>query len=204
MNSKKLFYVLIALLIIVNGSGVALLVFGNKYLDKQNAKLTDLKVESETIEVVQRSLIKAKKDLESDSIANLNKVVSSVVPQEKDQARTVRELVSIAERNGILLSTISFPSSTLGNNASAPGAAAPATTITQTKKVDGITNVERLEISVQTSDAVPYKNFISFLQQLEQNRRTAQVSNIAVTPSDKGDMVTFSLVLNVYIKKATP
>lgn len=202
MNSRKLFIILIAVLVLVNAGGVALLVMGNKYLDKQNSKLTELKVESDTLDAVQRSLIKAKKDVETYS--DLAKVVESVVPQEKDQAKTIRELVKIAQDSGISLGAITFPSSSLG---AVPGkAATPSTTAgtnTQTQKVEGINNVERLEITVASAKDVSYNNFILFLQKLEQNRRTSQVSSSSITPNASDpSRVQFTIVLNVYIKKA--
>ncbi len=203
MSSRRLFMILVAVLVLVNGGGVALLVMGNKYLDKQNTKLTELKVEADTLDVVQRSLIKAKKDI--DKYKDLATVVESVVPQEKDQAKTVREIVKLAAESGVNISGISFPSSSLGNAKSGPGAATSATagTTTQTQKVEGISNVERLEISVTSGKAIPFQNFISFLQKLEQNRRTAQVSTTSITPVDATSTdVQFTLVLNVYIKKA--
>jgi hypothetical protein len=209
VNSKRLFILLVAVLFLVNASGIALLVMGNKYLDKQNAKLTELKVESDTLDVVQRSLIRAKKDVET--YTDLANVVAAVVPQEKDQARTVREIVKIASESGISITSINFPNSTLGTAAAATNtggqpsatAATSGTTNTQTQKVTGINNVERLEITVQSGSAVPFKNFILFLQKLEQNRRTAQVSNVSINPNTENpNYVQFSLVLNVYIKKA--
>jgi hypothetical protein len=203
MNSKRLFFVLLAILIGVNTGGVALLVFGNKVLDKQNSKLTELKVEANTLDSVQQSLVKAKKDVEK--YKDLAQEVETVVPQEKDQARTIRELVQIANESGVAIDSINFPSSSLGNTNTPGSASSPTTgtTNTQTQKVEGINNVERLEITITSSKQVTYGNFILFLQKLEQNRRTAQVSSITVTPSaiDKS-RVNFSLVLNVYIKKA--
>jgi len=203
VNSRRLYIVLIAVLILVNGSGVALLVFGNKYLDKQNAKLTDLKVEADTLDVVQRSLVTAKKDIETYS--DLAKVVNTVVPQEKDQAKTIREIVKIANESGVPITSINFPTSSLGSKAVAGAnpTTANAGTNTQTQKVDGISGVERLEITVTSGSAVRYSNFILFLQKLEQNRRTSQVSATTVTPDvTNPSNVQFSLTLNVYIKKA--
>lgn len=199
MNSRKFFYVLIVVLVAVNTAGIAALVYGKKMLDTQNDKLTSLKVKSGTLESVQRSLVAAKKDIESYS--DIEQIGKTVVPQEKDQARTVREIIKIADESNINISSISFPSSTLG---SAPGSAAAQTATTQTQKVDGISNVERLEVTVTSNPSapVPYSNFITFLEKLEQNRRTSQVSNINIQPfSENRNLLTFSLVLNVYIKK---
>ncbi len=206
MNSKRLYYILIALIVLINGSGIAAVYFGNKILAKQTTKLTDLKVEANTLEDVQRSLTKAKKDILAYS--DIEKVVKTVIPQEKDQARTVREIVKIADESNIKLASISFPSSTLGNKATAGATGAPAATSTsgntQTQKVDGISNVERLEITIasDTTKPVLYTDFISFLAKLEQNRRTSQVGNINIIPdSSKRNYLTFTMTLNVYIKK---
>lgn len=201
MNSKRLFFVLVAALVAINAGGIALLIMGNKVLDKQNSKLTELKVEANTLDSVQQSLVRAKKDVEK--YKDLAQVVETVVPQEKDQVRTIREIVQIAQQAGVPIDSINFPTSTLGSNAKSGGSTPTTTTNTQTQKVDGLNNVERLEITITSSRQVPYSNFILFLQKLEQNRRTSQVSSITVAPSstDKS-RVNFSFVVNVYIKKA--
>ena len=207
MNSKRLFYILVSLIVLINISGVGAIYFGSKLLEKQTTKLTELKVESSTLEDVQRSLIKAKKDI--DTYTDLEQIAKTIIPHEKDQARTVRELVKIANESNISISSIGFPSSSLGkaSTGSTTGgtpAAATASTNTQTQKVEGINNVERLEITVSsdTSKPVLYSDFISFLSKLEQNRRTSQVSSINIQPNTTNrNLVTFSLVLNVYIMK---
>lgn len=204
MNSRRLFYLLVAALILVNGAGIAALVLGDKQLVKQNTKLTELKVQSSSLETVQSSLVQAKKDIETYSV--LEQITKSVIPQEKDQARTVREIVKLAGEAGVPVSSVSFPSSTLGSKsvAGATGASTTAGTTTQTQKVTGINNVERLEITVTSDPSKPvlYSDFIKFLSKLEQNRRTSQVASINIQPvADNRNKLTFSLVLNVYIEK---
>ena len=204
MNSKKLFFILCGLIILVNGAGAAVLVYGNKMIVKQNEKLTSLKIEASSLEDVQQSLVAAKKDVQTYS--EVEKIAKTVVPQEKDQARTVREIVKLASESGIGISSVSFPSSSLGNKtATTPGSAATTPTgNTQTQKVDGISNVERLEVTISsdTSNPVLFTSFVSFLNSLEQNRRTSQVTNINIQPtSENRNFLTFTLTLNVYIKK---
>jgi hypothetical protein len=204
MNAKRLFYGLAALLCLFAVAVGAMVVYGNKFLTKQNEKLTSLKIESSNLELVQNSLSTAKKDIELYS--PIEKIAKTVVPQEKDQARTVREIVKLANESGISIASITFPSSTLGNSATgaAGAAAASAGTITQTEKVEGLTNVQSIPVTV-TSDAarpVTYRSFILFMEKLEQNRRTSQVENINIQPStDNRNYLSFSLTLNVYIKK---
>jgi hypothetical protein len=205
MNTKRLFYglsVLLALLVVAVGGSV---VYGNKFLTKQNEKLTNLKVESSNLELVQGSLTTAKKDI--DLYSPIEQIAKTVVPQEKDQARTVREIVKLANESGVAIASVTFASSSLGTSTvgqtGASTGTAPGAT-TQTQKVEGLTNVEKLPITI-TSDStkpVTYRSFIQFMEKLEQNRRTSQVENVNIQPStDNRNFLTFSLTLNVYIKK---
>lgn len=202
MNSKRLFYtligVLVAVVILIGGC----VYLGWKHLDKQTSRLSDLKVEASALQDIQQSLAKAKKDIVT--YADIEQVTKTVIPQEKDQARTVREIIKIADENSIAISSVGFPPSTLGSKATTGSAATPAAGTTQTQKVEGINNVERLEIVVTSDQTKPvlYSDFIAFLSALEKNRRTAQVTNINIQPlSDNRNRLSFSLTLNVYIKK---
>jgi hypothetical protein len=147
MTAKRLFYGLlggVALIIIA----VALTVFyGNQMLVKQNKRLAETKLQLANLDSVQSSLVTAKRDIEQYSV--IEQIAKTVVPQEKDQARTVREIVKIADESGISISGISFASSSLGTvgKAKTP-AAATGTTTTQTEKVEGLTGVEKLPITI--------------------------------------------------------
>lgn len=135
------------------------------------------------------------------------------MPQDKDQAKTVREINAIALESGVRLQQISFSASNLGEaapktpattegEATPKSATATQPSISQVKPVQGIKDVFGLEINVSSGDANPvsYYRFIQFLERLESNRRTAHVSNINVVPTENRDEVTFSLVLTAYLK----
>lgn len=210
MNSKRLYFCLIALLLALGSLSIGGIVFGNKIMEAKASQLTSLKIDTAALEDQQRSLLQAKKDI--NTYAELESIVKTIVPQEKDQAKTVREVIKIAEDTGIRISAISFPASTLGQPGpkSAPktegGATATSTkpsTTTQIKPVEGIAGLYQLEINIQSDAAstVQYQQFLNFLKRLEQNRRTAQVSNLTVQPSAKDrNQVSFSLTVNVYLK----
>ncbi len=205
MTSKKLFYVLIAVLVLISGSGVATLVLGNKQITKQNDELSHYKVESTALEEVQRSLVTAKKDVET--YKDIESIARTVVPQEKDQAKTVREIINLADESNVPIASVTFPTSSLGSKASTGAPTAnqqQVGTITQTQKVTGLNNVERLQITVTSDSAkpIPYSSFIRFLDLLEKNRRTSQVGSLNIQPDpDNRNLLTFSLIINVYIKK---
>ncbi len=203
MNSKKLFYVFIVLTGTVIGAGIMAIIQGDKKLSQQNSELTALKIEANSLENVQQSLILAKKDIAM--YADIEQITKTVVPLEKDQARTVREIIKLAAESKISIASVTFPSSTLGTKAT-PGAAAPTggASATQLQKVEGINNVERLEITVtsDTTKPVLYTDLLQFLEKLEQNRRTSQVGNVNIQPdTENRNRLTFTLLLNVYIKK---
>ncbi len=208
MTSKRYFYVMLGVLALLFGLIIAGTVAGNNLLEKQSHKLTSLKSEDSSIEQQQNALIQAKKEVERYS--ELEKITKSVVPQDKDQARTVREIVKIAGQNGIPIKTISFDTSTLGDTkAPAGGTGAAGGTaagqpkqapISQVKPVQGIPGVYSLEIQVSSAGKVSYQNFLRFLESLEKNRRTAHVTSVDLQPSEDGRQLDFNLKLNAYVK----
>jgi len=204
MNSKRFFFVMLAVLILLGGGIVAAVYFGNSLLERQSNKLLSLKLDSEVADKQQASLTLAKKDIKDFS--TLKDQADAIVPQDKDQAEAVREIVNIAGKNKISLGSVTFPASNLGIAAAtgtSSSVAPKAPTVTQVQPVVGIVGVYVMPITVQSdsNNKVPYSSFISFLQDLEQNRRTAQVSSVSITPDKQNNNnLTFTLVLNVYIK----
>lgn len=213
MNSKKLYYILIGVLVLC---GVGL-VFGareaNSLLETQSQKLVGLKASDQATTDQKSQLTQDKKDIANYS--DLNSIAKSVVPQDKDQAEAVREIVNLASASGIpQLSSITFPPSTLGATvptASASTSASSSTTkaaspkgITQVTPVKDIPGVYDLQITVAQAsgkDEVSYNSFLTFLKKLEQNRRTAEVSSITVQPDAKNpNQVSFTLVIDEFIK----
>lgn len=212
MNSKKLYYILIGVLVLC---GVGL-VFGareaNSLLETQSQKLVGLKASDQATTDQKSQLTQDKKDIANYS--DLNSIAKSVVPQDKDQAEAVREIVNLASASGIpQLSSITFPPSTLGaaSPTSTSTSASTSTTkaaspkgITQVTPVKDIPGVYDLQITVAQAsgkDEVSYNSFLTFLKKLEQNRRTAEVSSITVQPDAKNpNQVSFTLVIDEFIK----
>jgi hypothetical protein len=206
MNSKKLYYILLgcgALLILclVGGAYKA-----NKMLLAHSYQLKSSRLETDVLSNQETELLAAKNDI--SKYQSLYNIAESIVPQDKDQAQTVREIVNLAATNGITLSSVTFPSSSLGvaaNGSSATVVAPndPSNALSQLTPVSSIPGVYELPITV-ISDAtvpIPYGSFINFLSALEQNRRTALVSTITLQPTNgNAQYVSFTLVLNEYVK----
>jgi len=211
MNSKRAFFIMLAVVILLGIGIIGATVLGDQLLQKESGKLVGLKLDSKLLDDQQTSLIQANKDIAKYS--DLENIAKSVVPQEKDQAQTVREIVNIASQSGIKLSAISFPASTLGqpvapatpgnttSGSSTPAPAAPS--ITQVTPVKSISGVYVMEINIQQDNTSPisYDSFINFLDKLEHNRRTAQVTSVSVTPNPQdSSKLSFNIVVDVYIK----
>ena len=198
MKAKQLYWILMGATILscLAFFGVA---FGaDKLLSGQANKLSTARALSDATQAQQTSLANDKKDIVKYS--NLNTIAASIVPQDKDQAQAVRQIVNIANSSGISqLSSITFPTSTLGTVTG--GAVSKG--LTQLTPVAGISGVYNLAITISQTqhDSVPYGDFVNFLSGLEQNRRTAEVTSVTVQPdTTKPQNVSFTLVINEFIK----
>lgn len=210
MSPKKVFFVMVGAVVLSGGLAVGSAVLGSSMLKKKSAELVELKLQDRLIEEQQVALIQANKDIEK--YQELEAIAKTIVPQDKDQARTVREIIKLADESRIKISSITFPASTLGQKAPAAtpntgGESTPAPkvqtpSISQVKPVDGIQGLYQMEITIQVSEIAPtYNQLIEFLNKLEQNRRTAQVSSITINPSTVNrNLVEFSLTMNVFVK----
>lgn len=172
----------------------------NLALQSRSKHTLDAQARSQALDEQQRQLTKARADIEK--YRSLATIAKHIVPQDKDQAQTIREIVNLAAEHGIKLGMITFPSSSLGG-ATGSSARGGKGTLSQLKPVAGIPGVYSLDITVQSDSASPaeYARFISFLDALEHNRRTALVSGISLQPdtANPGNL-TFTLNLSEHIK----
>ncbi|HSW79437.1 MAG TPA: hypothetical protein VLG47_01545 [Candidatus Saccharimonadales bacterium] len=211
MTAKKMYFIMIGSLVGVGVLGIASLVLGNKLLTSKSSHLSDLRLQSQVLNDQQTALTKAKQSV--IKYTPLNKIAQSVVPQEKDQARSVREIVSFANQNNIAISSITFPASNLGGTSvgSTTGGAPVATAgpkiavvPSQLLPAVGLKGIYVLPITIQsdTTKTIQYSQLSNFLKALENNRHTAEVSQLTITPDDSaGNRLSFQIVINIYIKK---
>src|SRR5579872_3739725 len=107
MNSKSLYFAMLGViaLLFIGLVGGAFLI--NKLLVSESSQLVNDRLQVNVLSAQQTQLIKAKADIKK--YQSLATIAQSVVPQDKDQAQAVREIVNLAGANGISLSSISFP-----------------------------------------------------------------------------------------------
>lgn len=210
MNSKRVFFIMIGVLVILLFGTVGSAYVANHMLEKQAVTLKGLKLLAQVNDQEKISLTQAKKDIVKYN--ELQQIAKTIVPQDKDQAETVRDIVQMATDSGFKPTSIALPASTLGatnKSATASGGstaiAAPTTgtNLTQLTPVKGNPGLYILEITVSqdSNSPIPYSEFIDFLSRMEQNRRTALVTSVVLQPSTKDpSMLSFTLTLDKYIK----
>ena len=215
MNSKRAYFLMLA---VVGLLTVA--IFGSAYeakgvLSKKSTQLVGLKANLQGYQVQEASLVQAKKQIVTYN--DLYHIAKAVVPENKNQAETVRQIVKLAADNSITLGSISFPSSTLGTGPS--GSAAPSSKpmlgaptksvsvgnpdLSQLTPIAGSPGVYVLQITVASDSTQPasYSQLISFLSALEHNRLTAEVTSVNIVPDTTlVNRFSFTLSLNSYIK----
>jgi hypothetical protein len=208
MSAKRVFYGMLAGTLVLILICVAATYFASQLLVKEGNSLLDLKLQKAVLAKQRDSLAKAKEDIAKYS--ELEVIAKTVVPQEKDQARTVLELVQLANESGISITSIDFPQSLLGQAAkksTKKDSKAPVVMVdsntTQLTALDNLKGVYSMEISLQSNQNQPvtFAQLLDYLRRLEKNRRTAQVIDLAITPSATNrNLVTFTLKLNSYVK----
>ncbi len=215
MNSKRAYILMLAVVGLL-----VVAIFGGAYeskgvLAKKSSQLVALKASLLGYQTQQTGLTLAKKQI---TIYNdLYHIAKAVVPENKNQAETVRQIVKLATDNSIVLGSISFPSSTLGASPSGATAAptkptlgAPTKSVSignpdlsQLAPVGGSPGVYVLQIAVASDPTQPasYAQLISFLSALEHNRLTAEVTSVNIVPdTTQVNRFSFTLNLNSYIK----
>lgn len=208
IDSKLIHFMLLFLILLLFVISLGGAYFIVNSLHAQANNLVSLKAKDQALNTEQANLIIAKEEVKKYS--SLEKIAQTIVPQNKDQAQAVREIVDIAQQSNITLTAIVFPSSTLGNTpvpttpGTSPTAANPSLSLSQLTPVKGIPGVYILPIQVedtQKADAVTYSSFYTFLSKLEQNRLTSEVTGLNIQPlNPPSRLITFSLTINEYIK----
>ena len=202
---------------------IALMFVGLSVLSAKSREVVDLKLKDRTAEAQLSALKVAKAEIQT--YAYFKDIAKKVIPSDKDQDQAVVEIFTLANESGLDISEITFPPSELGGTSGAATASpnsAPSTSsqstpapsggtsksaISQAKPVEGISGLYSLKINIDP-DAIgptlPYSRFITFLQKLENNRRTAQITKVDIDPGEPEysgpELINFTLELNIFIK----
>ncbi len=212
LNSRNLRLVLLGLLgsSILAFIGIAL--FGLSAISSKSSEMVGLKLDGQTADTQLSNLEQSKKDIEKYSY--FKDVAKTVIPNDKDQATAVLEINQMATAAGISIQSITFPASTLGLRVSAPTpqdatqASSTSSAISQAKPVSGIPGLYSLELTITpestndlpSSKRVTYPKMLDFLDRIENNRHTAQITQVSIQPAGGNKSLSFTLTINIFIK----
>jgi hypothetical protein len=202
-SSKKVYFALIVAFTLLTASIFGMLYFSKNFLSKSEDELIAAKLEIIKQEEIEKTY--------RDNINNLEKfaqtasILEEVIPKEKDQAVAVREIDAIAKQNGMVINTLSFPSSDLNKKAATPTTGSTATTakttaVSQAKPIKGLTGVLGIDINVElrsaNEGAISTDQLLGMLRALENNRRNMRVTSINYNAGDQ----TVDIKLIIFIK----
>jgi hypothetical protein len=217
MTAKRLRLALLGLL----GLGILLfLIIASAGLSKLSAKSKDmvgLKQQSQLLDAQLDSLSGAKKQIQQ--YGYFKEVAKTVIPADKDQAKAILDISQFAAQTGFLIGGITFPTSTLAGQSttSVPSTttnaatATPSQIISQAKPVSGIPGLYSIDLTItpQTGCEIPsplqitYPKMINFMRKIEQNRRTAQITQVIISPvinPQCQEQFNFTLTIAIFIK----
>jgi hypothetical protein len=210
-NTKSFRLMLQALLGLSALLFVVLAFAGLSVLSGKSSEVVDLKLKNRTTEA-QLSALKVAK-AEVAAYAYFKDVANKVIPSDKNQDQAVVEIFKLADESGIKVEKISFPASELGNpSSSTPSsssttgtpAAGAKSAVSQAKPVEGIGGLYSLKVTVEPDNEVSYESVIAFLEKLENNRRTAQITRVVLDPGgsiETGDLaIHLTVELNIFLK----
>lgn len=170
--------------------------------------MVELKVANQTADAQLANLESSKKEVQKYSY--FKSIASSVIPNDKDQAQAVLEIYEIANASGISIQSITFPTSDLGSKvtSSATAASSKAALTSQAKPVAGIKDLYSVELTITpvTGSDVPadkqvtFPKLLNFLKKVENNRRTAQITQVNIQPIEGSNQINFTLIINIFIK----
>lgn len=213
MNSKRVFFIMLGGIVVIVGLCAAGIYFANKLILDEGKTLKEYKLQDSVTKNQTTILQQAIKDIKE--YEELEKIAKAVVPQEKDQARTVLELVNLAQESQVSIVSVTFPESELGNinknvkstdnddKAAKNTSTGNTSQLTPLKNLKGVYTME-IKVESDTKQPVSFDKLISYLQKLEKNRRTAQVTSIDIIPEDNDrSLITFTLTLNSFVKPGT-
>lgn len=208
MNSKQFRLVLLGIFGLTLIAFIAIWTLGLSALKKQSNKMVELKVANQTADAQLANLESSKKEVQKYSY--FKSIASSVIPNDKDQAQAVLEIYEIANASGISIQSITFPTSDLGSKvtSSATAASSKAALTSQAKPVAGIKDLYSVELTITpvTGSDVPadkqvtFPKLLNFLKKVENNRRTAQITQVNIQPIEGSNQINFTLIINIFIK----
>ncbi len=190
VSSKQAFYGFCGGIVIAFITTGLLTYWANGQLDLRKSQINQKKTESQELD----NKINRAKSLREEllRLQDINQTSTEVLPNIKSQENIIGELISIAAKRGLSLESIAFS----GGGDSKAGANPETSQSIAVKEVPGV-----FGLSIQTSITTDYENVLQFLEDLENNKRQFEVTEISITPDPVDtSLFTTQLSLVTYIQ----
>lgn len=221
MNSQRFRIVLLSIFAVCGLFFIVLCVLGLSALGSESNIVVDLKLKNKIADEQLTNLAVSKQEVGKYSY--FKTVAGSVIPTDKNQAEAVLEIFQLASQAGINIASITFPNSSLGGNSAvaatpSSGSSTSSTAtvpsaknvISQSTPVAGIPGLYSIQLTITPESGsqlppaqqVTYPKMLDFLSRIENNRRTAQITQVNIQPlaATAGNQINFSLNVNIFIK----
>jgi Tfp pilus assembly protein PilO len=182
MRPKQFFFVLLGVTVLVVGAAgggyywaMKKMQSGSQVLAGQLADQTAADNEIDTLDHT--------KYIYDNEIVPILPLMDEALPTDKKQTEILAQLQNIATAVGLNISSISMPSPT-----------GLPTSVSQTEKVG---NVLALPISFQLSGT--YDQLQTFTENVENLNRFTNITNLAISHTDKTKPIIYSIALDAYI-----
>lgn len=210
MTNKRLQMILMAAL----GTTMVLFILvyfvGMSILSGKSNNMVELKLQTKVLDEQLSNLLLAKNQVQT--YGYIKNVAKEIIPSDKDQAQAVLEIYKLAKASGIAIQNITFPASTLSAAGANAAKASSSSLISQAKPVSGISGLYSVQLiitpgtgsQVTANQQVTYPKMLDFLDRIERNQRTAQITQVTIHQlgADSGPTgtISFSLTINIFIK----
>jgi len=191
VNPHKAFFGLLGL-IGLSILGVALVfTFLQNGLADPATTIGDLKADLELTERQVQVYESAQAKVEE--LAFVNELAEEVLPSDKSQAEVVSQLKKFAEDTGTSIKLIEFV--TGPEETGDPS-------LSQTNAVEGLAGIRALEVNLTLQEGLTYKQFLAYLEKVENSRRKMQVIQISITPDpeNRNSLSSALLSIQIYLK----
>jgi Tfp pilus assembly protein PilO len=191
MNAKKLYYILIVLILLSTGAIFGAFYWGKGQLEQNATTVSDLIAEkdaqNENIIILQQA------ESRSEQVDEVNTLLDRLLPPTKDQETLVLDIIYTATaESGIPLESITAFSFSGSGDPDALSGTAPY------KEIAGVLEYP---FRVDLKD-ISYDAFLKLLEEIESNGRIIQVATVQITPDKEaaGKLSSVSLSMKAYVK----
>jgi Tfp pilus assembly protein PilO len=191
MNAKKLYYILVVLIVLSSLAIFGAFSWGKDQLEQTSNSVSELIAERDAQQ--ENIIILQKAETESQEVEAVNQLLERLLPTEKNQETLVLDIIytSTAEA-GIPLNSIASFSFSGGGDPDALSGTSP------NKEVAGVLEYP---FTLELKD-ISYDALLQLLQEIESNGRLIQVSTVQISPDKNasGLLSSVSLAMKAYVK----